>query len=767
MTRDVLGATSMVLAATAALGCSTQPQNASRSGVDASVGLDASIMLDAAPLEGSANGPAVAGGVDASGGLDGEAISDGDLAESVEGGANETDAPAGGLGAAMSADAGPATADSLYSGLPVIESTGSGANVGPGGGHIVFPDGVSFDVPAGALAAEVTIQKATVAAPASMSGMGTPIVPVLQFLPEGLGFWPPARLNIPLPSTAPNELVVVSAQSDNPLLFAPTDDPLLEDIAFTRAADGSLQATVWHFSTYAVLSMGPTRQRVGDVYACSGSTSTRAVAGLSKQLRRVFLQLEPESLRALEDTRVNADQDPLKPPYLQPNVVVAILAALHAAPLRTSFIVTSGWRSIAQQYVLRKCNTNATAKPGTSHHGDGSAVDLQPLGCTVPGATRDRVHPVWGALLEKQNLQWYGSANPTNVCGDPPHFEFQGQHPDLRSTATAAFQRLWNNNNPCDRIDEDGLFGAQTEARLAASPPGGFPKDTTAIVLPAEGVVGAGCPVGNGSSGVAQSARLCCPGVGGGQPSCRTGCEQDEGLDASTAEGGPTVPPIEGGTSGWTTRYWDCCKPSCAWQQNVSSGRPMASCDKDNKSLSNDDDAALPRNACEPGGTAYMCYDFAPWAVSDTLAYGYAAAAGSSYACGRCYELQFTGTSHVGTGGSALSNKTMIVQVVSNSGGGADEFHLLIPGGGQGPAGACSSQWGTSSDLGATYGGFLAACKGDATCTQQYCQSVFANKPELLAGCNWFVGWFGASDGPNMRFKQVGCPSALAAKSGL
>src|SRR5690606_5908335 len=32
---------------------------------------------------------------------------------------------------------------------------------------------------------------------------------------------------------------------------------------------------------------------------------------------------------------------------------------------------------------------------------------------------------------------------------------------------------------------------------------------------------------------------------------------------------GPTLPPIEGGQAGFTTRYWDCCKPHCGWPGNA------------------------------------------------------------------------------------------------------------------------------------------------------------------------------------------------------
>ena len=105
----------------------------------------------------------------------------------------------------------------------------------------------------------------------------------------------------------------------------------------------------------------------------------------------------------------------------------------------------------------------------------------------------------------------------------------------------------------------------------------------------------------------------------------------------------------------------------------------------------------------------------APFAVRDTLAYGFAATS-SGDVCGRCYQLQFTGSSHNSPGdpgSAALAGKTMIVQATNigyDVGGG--QFDILVPGGGVGAFNACSAQWGVSnSELGAQYGGLLAACK--------------------------------------------------------
>jgi Glycosyl hydrolase family 45 len=246
------------------------------------------------------------------------------------------------------------------------------------------------------------------------------------------------------------------------------------------------------------------------------------------------------------------------------------------------------------------------------------------------------------------------------------------------------------------------------------------------------------------------------------------------GGTATGGNGSGGAPPVPGpneparltsGSSGWASRYWDCCKPACGWKANVRTGNPMNSCSQSDQVLSSADT----KNACDGGGGgAFMCWSGAPWSVSDTLSYGFVAASAGNYVCGRCYQVQFTGAGHNGSnpGATSLVYKTMVVQVINNGGVAADQMDLLIPGGGVGALNACSTQWG-NVDLGAQYGGFYAACKNDATCTAQMCQTAFAGKPELLAGCSWFLGWFSGADNPSFIFKQIACPSAITQKSGL
>jgi hypothetical protein len=106
-----------------------------------------------------------------------------------------------------------------------------------------------------------------------------------------------------------------------------------------------------------------------------------------------------------------------------------------------------------------------------------------------------------------------------------------------------------------------------------------------------------------------------------------------------------------------TTRYWDCCKPSCSW---VGKGdfntHPVQTCDKGGNQIP--DFAA--GTACGVGGTAYTCSNQQPWKVNDTFAYGYAGVYLLGHPktetdwCCSCFQLTFTSGS--------VKGKTMVVQ---------------------------------------------------------------------------------------------------------
>jgi len=228
--------------------------------------------------------------------------------------------------------------------------------------------------------------------------------------------------------------------------------------------------------------------------------------------------------------------------------------------------------------------------------------------------------------------------------------------------------------------------------------------------------------------------------------------------------------------SGWISRYWDGCKPSCAWSgKNQVSGGICKSCDKSNNSLASIDNN---RSSCE-GGNAYTCWDMIPFRDPSDANKAYAFAATPSDKCGQCYEIKFNGGFQHGTAYAthkALNGKTLIV-MASNMGGDVNQgqFDVLIPGGGLGNYDAFSPQIGVNtSALGAQRGGFLADCETTLqwdrgtleqyqTCLRNKCNQVF-NKPEhaqLKEGCNFYADWFMAANNPTMTYKEITCPQYL------
>lgn len=101
---------------------------------------------------------------------------------------------------------------------------------------------------------------------------------------------------------------------------------------------------------------------------------------------------------------------------------------------------------------------------------------------------------------------------------------------------------------------------------------------------------------------------------------------------------------------GRTTRYWDCCKPSCGWP-GKGPANPVHSCANNGYTIVD----VNQQSGCN-GGPAFACNNQAPWVINDTLSYGFAAfSADPNTPCCHCYRLDFTST--------AVAGKSMIVQV--------------------------------------------------------------------------------------------------------
>jgi MYXO-CTERM domain-containing protein len=150
--------------------------------------------------------------------------------------------------------------------------------------------------------------------------------------------------------------------------------------------------------------------------------------------------------------------------------------------------LNSGLRTLPQQFVLYRwyqlgrCGITLAATPGTSNHESGLAVDVQD-------------NAGWRPFFLDEGWHWQGA-------NDPVHYDIQGGV-DLKGLSILAFQRMWNRNHPEDLIEEDGVYGDITEARLTKSPIGGFPIGAVCNAEPGGGQGGGG--MGGSAAGSAGS----------------------------------------------------------------------------------------------------------------------------------------------------------------------------------------------------------------------------------------------------------------------
>lgn len=263
------------------------------------------------------------------------------------------------------------------------------------------------------------------------------------------------------------------------------------------------------------------------------------------------------------------------------------------------------------------------------------------------------------------------------------------------------------------------------------------------------------------------------------QPKSSSSSKNNQTQSSSSKANGttPNFKIKNGGKSGqgWGSRYWDCCKPHCAWSGK---GGPIArTCNAQGQQLTKGDDNN--KSICD-GGNAGVCSNQAPFVVNDNLAYAFAAGPGTEYAgkCGSCFLLTFNGNSQHTTDArtQALKGKQMVI-MISNIGYdvNGNQFDIMIPGGGVGAFDGCNPLWGIDQE--ARDGGFLKSCGGDKklessaavsqvqSCLEQKCNSKFASKPEAKAGCLFHAQWLMAANNPQFTFQELeSCPSELENK---
>ncbi len=194
--------------------------------------------------------------------------------------------------------------------------------------------------------------------------------------------------------------------------------------------------------------------------AVAQSCTTSVVKGLSTQLVGEIQCLRPNTLKSIDKLPGIALGSAVFP-YLQSPAVTAMVAAQKARG--TTLSINSALRTLPQQYMLYRwyqtgrCGISLAARPGTSNHESALALDVQD-------------NAGWRSALTGKSFRWLGAS-------DPVHYDYVGAGAvDLRGLSVKAFQRLWNRNNPTDKITEDGSYGPATETRLARAPVGGFAK---------------------------------------------------------------------------------------------------------------------------------------------------------------------------------------------------------------------------------------------------------------------------------------------------
>jgi hypothetical protein len=248
--------------------------------------------------------------------------------------------------------------------------------------------------------------------------------------------------------------------------------------------------------------------------AADTACSTTSVKGLSQQVIEMAACIVPGAYVAVPD-RPNLSLGSATLPYLEEPARDALVAALDEHP-STTMTVNSMLRTVVQQYLLYSwyldgaCGIGLAATPGSSNHETGLALDVSE-------------YDAWKSALGQHGFSWLGSS-------DPVHFDYAGPDAeDFRGTDVLAFQMLWNDNHPEDLIDEDGIYGPQTEARIQASPAEGFP------VPPSCGEGGAGGA--GGSTTTSEGGAGGSGGVGGSVTSTSTGGEGGgEGGEGGRAE---------------------------------------------------------------------------------------------------------------------------------------------------------------------------------------------------------------------------------------
>lgn len=175
--------------------------------------------------------------------------------------------------------------------------------------------------------------------------------------------------------------------------------------------------------------------------------NTLGIAGISNQLCHEAVKMG--FLEPIASSQVTCDLDSLVHLYLHPQAAAALRQVSESHPV----IVSTCYRTLAQQYVLKQNLTSLVANVGRSDHGSGKSIDLT------------NWHELTDVLPKHGFSQSYGNR-------DAVHWDFN-DIPDNRSETIIAFQMLWNRNSS-NKLKEDGMVGSAVLSALKNTPVNGF-----------------------------------------------------------------------------------------------------------------------------------------------------------------------------------------------------------------------------------------------------------------------------------------------------
>lgn len=184
--------------------------------------------------------------------------------------------------------------------------------------------------------------------------------------------------------------------------------------------------------------------------------STYSVRGLDDQLVHQMNQIKPALLANISDLNVQLGK--AVHPWLQRRAYESLKKAI--AYRKQRMIINSAYRTIAGQALLRshfdhkRCGIVAASLPGKSNHNNASAIDIEDSAG-------------WRGSLQAFGWKWIGQF-------DPMHYDHLSAG-NITPLSIIAFQQIWNECRPKDKLLTDGEMGVATLSRLRHAPAEGFP----------------------------------------------------------------------------------------------------------------------------------------------------------------------------------------------------------------------------------------------------------------------------------------------------